>query len=214
ATWDDRSQLRRLLLAELDGALQETELCYRQGQRFAPLLSAVALDEGPTGETLEIAEDAVYVISGGTNGVGLEIARHLATRGCRKLVLMGITPLPPKERWTQALAEGEQSAYVHEKLRALLELDGQVEHLEVYSGSLAARDALRHYFVRIRATLGPIRGVVHAAAVYSDAETPGFATKGLERMRQVWEPKADGLENLHAVFKADPLDFFVTFASM
>jgi acyl carrier protein len=68
--------------------------------------------------------------------------------------------------------------------------------------------------VKIRATLGPIRGVVHAAAVYSDADTPGFASKALDRMRQVWEPKAAGLESLHAVFKTDPLDFFVSLTSL
>jgi acyl carrier protein len=33
-------------------------------------------------------------------------------------------------------------------------------------------------------------------------------------MQAVWEPKADGLESLDAVFKADPLDFFVSLSSM
>jgi hypothetical protein len=66
----------------------------------------------------------------------------------------------------------------------------------------------------VRATLGPIRGVVHAAAVYSDARTPGFADKDLARMRQVFAAKAEGLEGLHAIFTADSLDFFVSLTSM
>lgn len=68
--------------------------------------------------------------------------------------------------------------------------------------------------MKVRATLAPIRGVIHSAAVYSDTATPGFADKSLDSMRQVWGAKVDGLETLHAVFKADALDFFVSFSSM
>jgi acyl carrier protein len=68
--------------------------------------------------------------------------------------------------------------------------------------------------MKVRATLGPIRGVVHAAAVYSDATRPGFADKDVAYMRQVLEAKAEGFASLHAIFKADPLDFFVSLSSM
>jgi acyl transferase domain-containing protein/enoyl-CoA hydratase/carnithine racemase/acyl carrier protein/NAD(P)-dependent dehydrogenase (short-subunit alcohol dehydrogenase family) len=216
AAYDDPGQLRRIVLRELDAALQETEICYREGQRFAPVLSAVEMDgeAGQPGASLQIAEDAVYVISGGTNGVGLEIAKYLAGKGCSKLVLMGITQLPPKEKWLDAVERDDLSPYVRNKLRELIELDRIVDHLEIYTGPLTARLSLRRYFKKIRATLGPIRGVIHSAAVYSDANAPGFANKSLERMRQVWEPKADGLESFQAVFKADRLDFFVSFSSM
>ncbi|MEX2631027.1 MAG: SDR family NAD(P)-dependent oxidoreductase [Tistlia sp.] len=223
ATQDDPPLLRRLLLQELGSALQETTLCVREGARFAPLLAAEAAGSGGLDslelnplelDPLELDEEAVYVVSGGTNGVGLEIAGHLADRGCRKLVLMGVTPLPPRESWAQALEQEALEPYLADKLRALLALEARLEQLEVYTGSLAVRDALRHYFVRVRATLGPIRGVVHAAALYSDPATPAFAAKSLESLRAVWEPKAEGLESLHAVFKADPLDFFVSFVSL
>jgi acyl transferase domain-containing protein/acyl carrier protein/NAD(P)-dependent dehydrogenase (short-subunit alcohol dehydrogenase family)/1,4-dihydroxy-2-naphthoyl-CoA synthase/SAM-dependent methyltransferase len=208
----DLPQLKRMLMLEMDAILQEPELCYRADQRFVPHLVQRPLDEATLPPPID--EEGVYVVSGGTNGVGLEIARHLADKGCTKLVLMGVTPLPPKAQWAKAVAQEDLSPYIRDKLVALLALDRQVPQLEVYTGPLSAQHALRRYFVKIRATLGPIRGVIHAAAVYSEAAKPGFAQKDLAQMQSVWEAKAVGLENLHAVFKADQLDFFVSFASM
>ncbi|MEE7626363.1 SDR family NAD(P)-dependent oxidoreductase [Methylobacter sp. Wu8] len=209
--YDRPGQLRQIIMQEFDAELQETELCYRDGQRFAPVLSAV---EAGAGEALPIAQDGVYVISGGTNGVGLEIAKYLAAKGCNKLVLMGITQLPPRESWSKAVNNDGLSPYIKNKLLELIELDKAVEHLHIYTGSLTGQHALKRYFKKIRAKLGPIRGVIHSAGVYSDSDTPGFVSKNLERMKQVWEPKVSGLENLHALFKADAPDFFISFSSM
>jgi acyl transferase domain-containing protein/enoyl-CoA hydratase/carnithine racemase/acyl carrier protein/SAM-dependent methyltransferase len=208
---DDVAVLRSVVLREFGFSPRETEICYRGGQRYVPTLAVSAANtrDAPP----EIDPNAVYVVSGGTNGTGLEIAKHLARKGCRKLVLMGITPLPPKAKWPQARDE-DPSPYVRTKLRELVALDRTLDHLEIYTGPLTDRHSLRRAFVKVRATLGPIRGVIHAAGAYSDATTPGFADKVLTRMQQVWEPKAAGLESLHAVFKADPLDFFATFTSM
>jgi acyl transferase domain-containing protein/enoyl-CoA hydratase/carnithine racemase/aryl carrier-like protein/SAM-dependent methyltransferase len=212
AAFGSPAKLRRIILDELATELHETEICYRDGHRFVPVLSIAEADD--QAESFEIAPDATYVVSGGTNGIGLEIARHLADKGCTKLVLMGITPLPPKDTWSQALARDDVSPYIRAKLAALIELDNVVEHLEIYTGPLTDLPALRRYFMKVRATLGPIRGVIHSAAVYSDATTPAFADKKLGRMQKVWEPKVDGLESLEAVFRADTLDFFVAFSSM
>src|SRR3546814_5114097 len=115
AAYDDPRQLRRILLQEFEATLQETEICYREGQRLAPVLSAVDGEDGPGQQeaSLRIDEDAVYVVSGGTNGVGLEIAKRLAGKGCKKLVLMGITPLPPKAEWLHAVGRADLRSEEH-----------------------------------------------------------------------------------------------------
>lgn len=216
AAYDEPQELGGILAQEFEAELLETELCYRDGQRYAPALSATEIADmsSTTTAMFEISPDAVYVVSGGTNGVGLEIAKHLTRLGCRKLVLMGITQLPPKRMWTQAVAQDDLPPYVRDKLGELIELNNAVDSLEVYTGSLTDQFSLQGYFKKTRATLGPILGVIHSAGIYSDSENPGFATKPLERMQEVWEAKAEGLESLHAIFEADTLDFFVSFSSM
>nr|AAR19304.1 putative type I polyketide synthase [symbiont bacterium of Paederus fuscipes] len=206
-------QLREMILREFAAPLRETEVCYRDGQRFVPVLSSQYLTQR-VAVPLRLSRDGVYVISGGTNGVGLEIAGYLLSKGCTKLVLMGVKALPPRRKWAQVLGEKEVSGYIRDKLTRLLELEKMVDVLRVYTGSLSNAHALQHYFKKIRAELGPIKGVIHSAGVYSDPHTPGFVNKNLERMRHVWEPKVNGLETLSEVFKSDTLEFFVSFSSV
>lgn len=214
---DQPQELRRILLQECAAQLQQTELCYRQGQRYAPML---ALHESTPAAAsvpaLTIDPQGVYVISGGTNGVGLELAKYLTRSGCRKLVLMGATPLPPRSQWEHALNDADSglSPYLRNKLPELMALDRQLDVLEIHTGSLSDEADLQRYFRLIRNRDGDIRGVIHCAGRYSDADTPAFAAKDPEHMQQVLEPKIKGLENLHAVLHHDALDFFVALSSM
>lgn len=212
AAWRDPARLRTILLSEADAALAETESCWRGDRRLVPVLTVA--EEAVTPVDLPVAQDGLYVVSGGTSGVGLQIARHLAAKGCTRLLLMGVTPLPPRAQWAAAAADPAQPEALRERLRPLLELAYMVPHMEVYTGPLTDRAALREMLDRVRRTLGPIRGVVHAAGVYSDLASPAFAGKALCRMRQVWEPKMDGLEALFAEVAGDPPDFFLCLSSM
>jgi len=208
----DYQQLRQIIHQEFAGELQETEICYRQGRRFAPYLHCHDLPQRH--ESFAIARDGVYVISGGTSGVGLEIAKYLAAKGCQKLVLMGINPLPPKTAWATAVQQPALPPSDKYKLIALSRLDKTVKNLHIYTGPLTDRQQLADYFGRIREQLGPIKGVVHSAAVYSDASRPDFVSKNPASMQQVLAVKISGLENLHTVFENDAPDFFVTFSSL
>jgi acyl carrier protein len=104
--------------------------------------------------------------------------------------------------------------YVQNKLVALSALEQTLDNLWVYTGSLTDLNSLNRYFEKVRRELGPIKGVIHSACIYSDPDAPSFVTKDLDRMRKVWEPKINGLENLHTIFESDALTFFVSFSSV
>ncbi len=199
-------RLRALLLQEMDSPLQEAEIRHDGGQRLVPQLSAAQV---AVAAPAALAPDAVYVISGGTSGIGLELAAHLASRGCRKLVLLGATALPPRARWPQMLEQTDLPAGQRQRLQGLVALEQQIEQLEILTGALTDLPQLRRYFMRLRATLGPIRGVIHCAADHGDAEAAGFANKPFERLQRACAVKAQGLLNLEAVFRADALDFLI-----
>ena len=214
STYDAPLALRKILLTEFGAELHETELCYRNGQRFAPVLSLVDSTPSQQSAGMALVQDGVYVISGGTNGVGLEIAKYLVSKGCQNLVLMGITDLPPRELWGQVSVNDNLVPYVQNKLVALSSLEQTLDNLWVYTGSLTDLNSLNRYFDKVRRELGPIKGVIHSACIYSDPDVPSFVTKDLDRMRKVWEPKINGLENLHTIFESDTLTFFVSFSSL
>jgi len=208
----DYKQLRQIIDRELAAELQETEICYRQGQRFVPYLHCNSQPQHQQPCTID--NEGVYVISGGTSGVGLEIAKYLAAKGCQKLVLMGINALPSKMDWATLVQQSGLSSSEKDKLNALIQLDKTIKSLRIYTGPLTDQQQLADYFGHIREQLGPIKGIVHSAAVYSDASRPDFVSKDPVHMQQVLAVKINGLESLHAVFENDAPDFFVTFSSL
>ncbi len=212
ALCNDPRAFEAVILGECHMPLEETEICYRHGDRFVPTLEVgepARYDRDEVNRRFSITADGVYVISGGTSGIGLEIARYLVSRGARRLVLMGITPLPPRDQWVSTIREGENA-----RLAALNALAAELERLDIYTGTLSNAAALANFFNRIRRESGPIKGVVHSAGVYSDIKNSAFVTRDIEDMRQILEPKVNGMEHLAECFADDPLDFFVSFSSL
>ena len=205
---------REVLLGELESELRETEICYRDGVRFVPRIEAVPTEETSTPGASRIADQGVYVVTGGTRGIGLEIANELVDLGARKLVLMGRQSLPPAEQWSDYLKARDVDPALRDKLANLQSLRQRVQALEIYTGPLTDGEVLRGFFDGVRARHGELRGVVHAAGVYSDLRNPAFVQKNLGEMQQVWEPKVRGLEQLAALFVEDDLDFFLSFSSL
>ena len=217
--YDDRKLFEKIINREVNSPLEETEICYRQGNRFVPYVEAQEIgdhqQENPIADmAFPISKEGVYVISGGTNGIGLEIGKYLISRGVQKLVLMGISALPPKADWDKAVRENNSSRYIKEKLIQLIKIDKEIPNLQIYTGPLENTKALKHFFDHIRSQVGEIKGVVHGAGVYSDTKTVAFFAKDVEYMQKVLKPKVAGLEVLDDLFKNDRLDFFVSFSSL
>jgi amino acid adenylation domain-containing protein/FkbM family methyltransferase len=208
----DSSWLGEVARAEFGSPAGEVEVCYRDRKRYAPRLVAGAIPASSA--PFIIREQAAYVVTGGTRGIGLEIARHLVALGARKLALLGIQPLPPKKAWERTVRENGLSDSEREKLNGLIELDRSVDELCIYTGSLSNLAALRAFFDTVRTRCGPIKGVVHSAGAYPELNSRAFVTRDLARMQSVFEPKMDGLEALHEIFADEALDFLVTFSSL
>ena len=194
------------------GDEREGEVCYRNGRRFGPYYR-----EQPLLDPVTIEADGVYVISGGTRGLGAAFARRLVALGARKLVLMGREALPERGDWARVVAAASSDETVSrgqiDKLRTLLELEAAGARVELYSGSLNDGAALGAFFKRIRKQWGAIRGVLHCAGIVSD-ENPAFIHKNQAEISAVLDPKIRGTRTLAKVFAADRPDWFVLFSSV
>ena len=131
-------------------------------------------------------------MTGGLGGLGLELAAWLVRRGARHLALLGRRP---------------PSASAQQAIAALARAGASVHVAQV---DVARREALAAELATITATMPPLRGVVHAAAVLADhtalALRPAHFTA-------VFAPKARGAWNLHTLTADRPLDFFVLYSS-
>lgn len=141
---------------------------------------------------LPIRPDATYVVSGGLGGLGLATAEWLTSRGATSLVLLG------------RRAPNAEAATVLTRLR-----DAGV-NVMTPAIDVGDANALRAWWRYKLASLPPVRGIIHAAGVTSDA---ALASQDLARFDRVAAAKLSGAWNLHDVSLDAPLDFFVLYSS-
>ncbi len=136
---------------------------------------------------------ATYLITGGLGGFGLEAARWLGSCGARHLVLCG--------------RSGASSPRAQKEVASLRNAGLQVVVEQVDISDEAQVAAMLD---RIRASMPPLRGVLHGAMVLDDVSILNMRDEQLEK---ALAPKALGAWNLHRLTMGSKLDFFICFSS-
>jgi acyl transferase domain-containing protein len=168
----------------------EKELAIRDGRVFLPRLER--LDAGM--ETpAAIRPEGTYLVTGGLGGLGLATAQWLVDRGARHLCLVTREP----------------AAHTRE-LTVVEELRTRGADVLTECADVADANALKRAIHRMRRTMPPCRGVVHAAGIIVDA---AISRASWDSFASVLRPKIQGAWNLHELTVKMPLDFFVLYSS-
>jgi thioesterase domain-containing protein/NAD(P)-dependent dehydrogenase (short-subunit alcohol dehydrogenase family) len=195
------------LVEELSAAPRETVVALRGRDRFTQVFEPLPL-AAAEGVPAAIRPGGVYVISGGTGGIGLEVGLHLARTARAKVVLLGRTPLPPRSRWSALAAAG---GALGERLGKLLAIEAAGGEAMVAAADVTSRADMERVRARARARFGEVHGVVHSAGVLDDGL---ISLKAPEAARRVIAAKAKGALVLDEVFGRDGLELFVVFSSV
>jgi phthiocerol/phenolphthiocerol synthesis type-I polyketide synthase C len=147
----------------------------------------------PRARKLSFADDASYLVTGGTSGFGLATAKWMVEQGARHLLLAS--------RSAQA---ADKPGGVADQLRA--------QGVEVRTVPLDVADtkSLHCALTAALETMPPLKGVIHGAAVLDDSVLTNMTP---EKMSRVLAPKVLGAWNLHDFTRERELDFFVLFSS-
>ena len=160
---------------------------------------------------LRLRSDALYLVIGGTGGLGLSAAERLVERGARHLVLVGRTPLPDREEWPRILDNAETDPRLRRQLSLILNFEARGVDTKVAQVDVARGEAFASFLDELRSTSGlPLRGIVHAAGVYDVLHID--AMTGAAFMRAM-RPKCMPLFAIEQVVPAEELDFVVLFSS-
>ena len=150
--------------------------------------------EGSPQPPLELNGDATWLVTGGLSGFGLVTARHLAERGVRHLALAG-----------------RRGASAPEAEEIIQEFRSRGVDVRAEACDMSDADAVHGLIKRIGATMPPLKGVVHAAAVFDDRL---LANMDAQSLNAVLSPKLSGAWHLHEATKGLPLTHFVLYSSI
>ena len=161
-------------------------LRWRDGEWSTRALEPLA-DHAPGDAPLR--DGSVVVITGGAGALGLHVAGHLAKCGAQVVLLGRSAPTPAQQSSMRAL--GERVTY--------------------RQCDISDRDDLDRTMTYVRAQLGPLHGLIHAAGVVHDSLV---RTKTLAKAEQVLAPKVRGTRLLDELTRHDPLRIVVLFSSI
>lgn len=191
---------------ELVSKWQSEQCAFRQGRRWVRAITPVELDETAN----PLVMHGTYLLTGGLGGVGLAIAKHLASQYQAKLILVGRSAIPEKSEWA-TIADRDEDEKLVATLKALLEIEalgGQVLCCEV---DICDTNSFKKALASVEETVGVINGVFHGA---------GIAGGGMMTLRDrgaiesVMAPKVEGLKSLIRLFEDRSLDFMALFSSI
>ena len=198
--------LRDIAARLADGALaplpyrafpaEEAEAAFRQLQASSHIGKLVIRPPLPVASRAapwQPDEAGAYVVLGGTQGFGLECAKWLAAAGARRVALVS--------------RRGAATPGMDAALRVLAALGARAS---AHACDATDRAALGAVLAALRAEGAPLRGVVHAAAVFADGAA---ARQDGASFARVLGPKLAAAEALEALTADDPLHLFLLFSS-
>ncbi|WP_428610691.1 SDR family NAD(P)-dependent oxidoreductase, partial [Sedimenticola sp.] len=139
-------------------------------------------------------EKGVYLLTGGTGGLGLLFAKDIAKKvNDATLILTG------------------RSALSEAKAEHLNELETRCSRVEYRQVDVTDPSAVEELLRDIEKVYGGLNGIVHSAGVILDNF---ILNKAAEEVGAVLAPKVSGLVNLDQASREMKLDFLVVFSSM
>jgi acyl-CoA synthetase (AMP-forming)/AMP-acid ligase II/NAD(P)-dependent dehydrogenase (short-subunit alcohol dehydrogenase family) len=197
----------RRILTELRGWSQTTETAWRGEARKIPCLEKAGPSPAP--HELPFKTGGLYLITGGSGGIGQHFAGHLLRHFDVRLLIVGRTPLPPRSEWKKILADGASGA---ERIRSYEALEVQGGDIEYVAADVADLSAMEHALTRATEKWArPLAGIFHLAGVYRESLLENETPEGLAA---VMRPKVSGTWVLNQLAKKSPGCLFVNFSSV
>ncbi len=165
---------------------------YEGGQRKTACWSR--FESSRSEEKLPWRDGGVYLITGGSGGLGLLVAEELVRRTqAATLILTGRSPL-----------DGNRQT-------RLKELESSGARVVYKQGDITDRNTVTSLLESIQEESGCVHGIIHCAGVIHDNF---ILKKSREEFIEVLGPKVKGLVHLDEASSGQDLDFFVLFSSI
>lgn len=179
------------------------EVVYRNHKRLRKTLARLTLNSMCVQQSDIWKKNGVYVITGGTSGIGAVIAAYLAGNYAATLILIGRTSLTDTHEDTDSPAAAKKRL-----VRSLQKAGSTVIYVAM---DISNASEVEKKLQRVKKEVGFFNGVLHCAGMNSDKPVTDTS---FSAFKTVLAPKVHGTVLLSNFFKHEPLDFFVAFSSI
>ncbi|GAA3836620.1 hypothetical protein GCM10022226_68230 [Sphaerisporangium flaviroseum] len=201
----------REVLTELRAEPADQVVGLRGGRRWVPgyeVLEETCIEQNPP--VAQVKRGGTYLVTGGLGGIGLAMAERIAQDYQANLVLMGRTPVPPRDQWSQILAAQNTVEEVRRRLDGLQRLEASGGQVITVAGDVSQPGDVRRAVDAALERFGELNGVVHCAAVPAVGLMQFKTAADIER---VLAPKVGGTLAIAEAMKDVPVDFVALFSS-
>lgn len=195
---------------EIASAAMDSNVAYRKGIRYVERLETfqpLDMELKPTG----IRPKGVYVITGGTGGLGLQVAHYLSVQNQVTLILINRSCFPDKKEWAAIAADPANA--LSDKVKSLQQVEGRGSQVRCYQADVSCPEDMISVLDEVRETYGSIHGVIHSAGIGTGARGVSIQEQEEEDFLRTLAPKVQGTWLLDRLTQQDKLDFMVLFTS-
>lgn len=188
------SDNNKVVLQELANAKQqECDVIYGEHQRFIKSYQEINLSNMSINKEPVLKKSGVYVITGGTGGLGKLFANYLLQNYQAKIILLGRNELSEENMvwYNQLKADSKEVTYI--------------------KADISVKEQMKEAFAQAKELYGVIHGILHCAGTLQDSYV---INKTTEEFQRVIQPKIAGTVILDEVTKEESLDFIALFSSI
>ena len=159
----------------------------------------------------KIKPGGVYLITGGTGGLGLVFAEHFAKTEKVRFILTKRSDFPDRSKWQNWLKEKDPDNKTSIIINKIIEIEALGSTVDIQICDISDENESKSLIAEINKKYGIINGVIHAAGNYEDKL---IFQKSIDSMSKIISPKLFGTINLYKHLNTDKLDFFVLCSSI
>ncbi|MDF2882506.1 MAG: beta-ketoacyl synthase family proteinphosphopantetheine-containing protein [Clostridiaceae bacterium] len=197
------------IINEINNINMSRSIAFRNGKRYIEQMQQTQ-QYNLADEPINLKESGVYVITGGTGGIGLEIAKYLASKSNIRLALINRSNMPGRNEWENIVRSGLDKKNIH-KINKIKEIEDMGSYVECICSDVSNYENMKFVISDLREKYGKINGIIHSAGVAGD----GFIIrKEKNTFDEVIMPKVNGTWILDKLTENDELDFFIMCSSL
>ena len=182
---------------------------YRRGTRYVEEFRPINMEDVPS-RNIDIKDSGIYIITGGTGGIGLEVAGLLASKNRVNIALLNRSRFPERREWDNIIWQNQDKKLCN-KIKSIRKIEEKGSKVVLVSTDISRMDEVKSTLDELRKVYGKINGIIHSAGV------SGYHLLREQKETSFMEmtlPKIDGTINLDNATSEDNMDFFILFSSV